>query len=87
VKHGKCRQQSDTRMGSQKRNLCIVCSFAFEFHFEARNPRVQLIDQSKRMFTLYGIHSHELQLFELLSPSNSTHWSAMHSAVVEHYGS
>jgi hypothetical protein len=36
---------------------------AFEFDFEGRNPRLRLIDQSKRMFTLDGIHTHELQFF------------------------
>jgi len=63
MKHGKRRQQPDTWMGFQKSNLSIACSAAFEFDFEGRNPRLQLIDQSKRMFTLDGIHAHELQFF------------------------
>ena len=57
MKHGKRRQQPDTWMGFQKSNLSIACSAAFEFDFEGRNPRLQLIDQSKRMFTLDGIHA------------------------------
>jgi hypothetical protein len=67
--------------------LCIVCPAAFEFNFESRDPRLQFIDQSERMFTLHGIHASELQFFELLSPSNSTHWRAVSNAIVEHHGS